>query len=488
MKEFHKIAFIAIVLLPAVFMGCRTVGPDYTPVRVGTPAEWPSVETTGAAPDGAPSGEEKRTKDTLGTEALAEWWATLEDPVLSHLVRRAVSNNKDLKIALTRIRQSRAELGIADKQLDPSVTGSALYRRSQSGTPTSEDPDPALFTTGGNYFDVGFDASWEIDLFGKKHRSIEAAAADLEASEEGYRSVLVSLVSETASNYVRLRTIQKQLEIVRRNLQLQEKALSVLEDLEAVGLISSLQVQQSRYNIENTRSRIPAYRVSIEETMNKLAILLGEMPGDLHEELSDPGPIPVPGVEIAVGIPADILRRRPDIRNAERLLAAQTARVGEATADLYPVFNLSGVLGMTASSLNAFFSDASPGVSIASFITVPLFNRDKIRDRIEVQNAIQERAMIEYETAVLDAIKEVRDAIIAYGEEQKRYRILEKGAADARSALDIADEQFRSGLVNFLNVLDAQRSLLSFEETQASSRGAITQNLIGLYKALGGGW
>jgi NodT family efflux transporter outer membrane factor (OMF) lipoprotein len=477
MDVFNKAGIAAVILLLAVCASCRKVGPDYNPVRVKVPAEWPSVE----------SADNPITR-TADTEALAEWWTTLDDPVLNDLVKRALSNNKDLKIAITRIRQSRAALGVAGKNLDPSVTGSALYRRTHSGVPTSENADPALFTTGSDFFDVGFDASWEIDLFGKKHRSIEAAAAELGASEELYRGVLVSLVSETASNYVMLRTFQKQMEIVLRNLKLQEEVLSVVEDQADAGLINDLRVRQSRYNIETTRSRLPGYRISIEETLNTLAILLGEMPGDLHKELSDPGPIPVPGVEIAVGIPADMLRRRPDIRNAERTLAAQTARVGVATADLYPVFNLSGTLGMTATSLSSFFSDDSPTLSITPFISVPVFNRDKIRDQIEIQNAIQERNLIEYETTVLDAIKEVRDAIIAYGEEQKRYLILEKGAAEARSALDIADERFRSGLADFLDVLDAERSLLSFEETQVSSRGNITQDLIKLYKVLGGGW
>ena len=477
MKDFHKNICTAAILLAAVCGGCRTVGPDYTPVRVAVPEAWPSVETT--------EGVEKPAADT---DALAQWWTTLDDPVLSSLVERAVTNNKDLKIALTRIRQSRAALGVSRKQLDPSVSGSARYRRSQSLIPAAEGTNQALFTSGSDYYNAGFDASWEIDLFGKKQRSIEAAVADLEASEEGYRSVLVSLVSETASNYVSLRTLQQQLEIVQRNLQLQEEELSVLEDQEAAGLIGSLGVQQARYNIENTRSRIPGYNISIEETLNTLAILLGETPGDLHEELSTPGPVPVPGVEIAIGIPADILRRRPDIRNAERTLAAQTARIGVATADLYPSFSLSGFLGMTAASTDAFFSTTSPTANISPFISVPVFNRGKIRDQIEIQNAIQERTLIEYETTVLDAIKEVRDATIAYGEEQKRYRILERGAAEARTAFDIADERFRSGLVNFLDVLDAQRALLSFEETQVGSRGTVTQDLIRLYKALGGGW
>jgi multidrug efflux system outer membrane protein len=477
MREFHNRTKIAFIFLLAFSVGCMAVGPDYRPVGVEVPEIWPSIE--------AKNGREKKTADM---ETLARWWTTLEDPILSDLLERAVSNNKDLKIALTRIRQSRAALGVAGKQLAPTITGSAQYSRSQSSVSTAEDPDPEVFSTGSDYFNAGFDASWEIDLFGKIRRGIEAATAELEGSEEGYRSVLISLVSETASNYVLLRTLQQQLEIVNRNLELQESVLRILEDQEAAGLIGSLRVQQSHYNIESTRSRLPAYRISIEETLNTLAILLGEMPGTLHEELSTPGPIPVPKIEIAIGIPADILRRRPDIRNAERMLAAQTARIGAATADLYPFFRLSGFLGMTATSTDAFFSDNSPTASITPFVSLPIFNRGKIRDQIEIQSAIQERYLIEYETTVLDAIKEVRDAIIAYGEEHKRYRILNTGADQARSAIETVNEQFDSGLVNFLDVLDAQRNLLIFEENQVGSRGNIAQDLIRLYKALGGGW
>ncbi len=475
-RENSKIRLVITIILFAICSGCHA-GSDYMPVSVNMPKEWPSVDR-----------QEDSEKQKAEENELAQWWTTLNDPVLSGLVKRALSNNKNLEIALTRIRQARAVLGAANKQLQPSITGSALYRRSQSGMPTATDPSPNPFSVGTDYYNAGFDASWEIDLFGKNQRTIEAAAAELEASEEGYRSVLVSMISETASNYVKLRTLQKQLEIVNRNLIMQEKALSILEDKAKAGLIGSLQVQQARYNVENTRARIPGYRINIEESMNTLAILLGEMPGDLNEELSETGSIPLPGVEIAIGIPADILRLRPDIRRAERAVAAQTARVGAAKADLYPSFRLSGAIGLTSSSLDTFFSDNSAALNISPFISIPLFNRNRIRDQIEVQNAIQERILIEYETTVLDAIKEVRDAIMAYGEEQKRYITLEKGAAAAQLALEIADERFRSGLVDFLDVLDAQRALLSFEETRISSQGTITLDLIRVYKALGGGW
>lgn len=474
-KKNSKILIIAL-LLCVIFSACQ-VGPDYRPHIMNVPEKWPDVKRKG-----------DNNLQAAEAEKLAEWWTTLDDPALSGLVKRVLEGNRNLKIALTRIRQARAVLGEADKQLHPSITGSTTYRRTQSGKPTVDDSDPSAFSVGSDYYNTGFDASWEIDLFGKKHRNIEAAAAELEVSGEGYRTVLVSMVSEAVSGYVRLRTLQKQLEIVTRNLEIQEKALSVLEDKAAAGLIGSLQVQQARYNVENTRARIPGYSVSIEETLNTLAILLGEMPGDLHDELSSPASIPVPGVEIVIGIPADILRRRPDIRKAERALAAQTARVGAATADLYPSLRLTGALGLTASSLDSFFSDENAALNISPFISIPVFNRNRIRDQIEIQNAIQERTLIEYETTVVDAIKEVRDAIMSYGEEQKRYRMLTKGAAAAQSALEIADERFNSGLVDFLDVLDAQRALLSFEESQASSRGTITLGLIKLYKALGGGW
>ncbi len=467
---------LAALFLAAVCTGCQ-VGPNYKPVSVDMPEEWPFAAS-----------QQSSAVKKAESENLAQWWTTLKDPVLSDLVNKALSGNKDLKIALTRIRQARAVLGSSNKDLYPSVTGSALYSRTQSGVPGAADPDPSAFSIGSNYYDTGFDASWEIDLFGKNHRTIEAAAADLEASEEGCRSVQISMVSEVADSYVRLRTLQKQLEIVTSNLKIQQKSLSIVEDKAEAGLIGSLQVQQARYNVESTRASIPAYRVSIEETLNTLAILLGEMPGTLHEKLSVSAPIPVPDVAIAVGIPADILRRRPDIRQAERALAAQTARIGAATAELYPTLSLSGALGLTASSLDNYFSKDNTSVSISPFISIPVFSRKKIRDQIEVQNAIQERTLIEYETAVLDAVKEVRDAVMAYGEEQKRYLILKKGTDEAQKAYDIADERFRAGLVDFMDVLDAQRALLSFENNQISSQGAIIQDLIRMYKALGGGW
>ena len=476
MKAFLESKFGVVLVLLLVAGGCRVVGPDYSRPEINVPGQWPSSDV------------EEASENRPGSEQLAEWWTTLDDPVLSSLVDRTLQNNKDLRVALARIRKARAQLGVSAKEREPSVSGSAQYRRTQSGDPTPEDDDPFLFTSGRDFYDIGVDASWQIDLFGGRYRNIEAAVADLQASEESYRGVMVSLAAETASNYVRLRTYQQQLGIINRNLELQEKVLAVLEDQAEVGLISSLQVQQSRYNIENTRSRIPGYRISIEETLNTLAILAGEMPGSLHQELENPAPVPTPGLEIAIGIPAEVLRRRPDIREAERVLAAQTARIGAAEADLYPSFQLSGSLGITASSLNSFFSDDSPEASIIPFISIPLFNRDKIRNRIEIQNALQEQYLVEYESKVMDAIKEVRDALIAYGEEQKRYLILEKGAVEARLALNIADEQFRAGLVTFINVLDAQRSLLSFEESQVSSRGTITLDLIRMYKSLGGGW
>jgi NodT family efflux transporter outer membrane factor (OMF) lipoprotein len=468
--------FTVTLLMCTLYSACH-VGPDYKPVSMNVPPEWPAAGM-----------EVNSTLQSAEAERLADWWTTLDDPALNDLVKRVIKGNRDIKIALTRVRQARAALGEAGRQIHPSVTGSAVYRRTQSGMPTPDDPDPSAFSVEIDYYNAGFDASWEIDLFGKRHRNIEAATAELEASGEGYRSVLVSMVAETVSSYVRLRILQKQLDIVTRNLEIQEKALSVLEDNASAGLIGSLQVQQARYNIENTRSRIPGYRVSIEETMNSIAIMLGEMPGNLHDELSSPSPIPLPEVEIVIGIPADILRRRPDIRKAERALAAQTARIGAAQADLYPSLRLTGALGLTADSLDSFFSDENASLNISPFISIPLFNRNRIRDQIEIQNAIQERTLIEYENTVVNAIKEVRDAVMAYGEEQKRYNMLTRGANAAQMALEIADERFNSGLVDFLDVLDAQRALLSFEESKAGSSGAITLDLIRLYKALGGGW
>ena len=317
---------------------------------------------------------------------------------------------------------------------------------------------------------------------------MEAAEANLQASREGLRDVLVSLVSEVALNYVEARTYQARLAVAEANLKAQQETCELTRWRYEAGLSDELALEQARYNLESTRSQIPTLRSGLEETKNRLAVLLGERPGMIHKELEERKPIPVTPLEVAVGVPADTLRRRPDIRKAERELAAQTARIGVATADLYPRFTLKGSIGLEALSPGNLISYGSRASSIGPRVTWAVFDAGAIRKNIEVQSALQEQALIQYETAVLSALEEVENALVAYANEQVRRQSLLEASQAAQRAAKLARDKYAAGLIDFQVVLDAERSLLSLQSQMAESDGKVTSNLIALYKALGGGW
>jgi NodT family efflux transporter outer membrane factor (OMF) lipoprotein len=300
--------------------------------------------------------------------------------------------------------------------------------------------------------------------------------------------VLVSLLAEVVLNYVEARTFQARLAFTEANLTAQKETYQLTLWRYQAGLSDELSVQQARYNLESTRSQIPTLRTGLEEAMNRIAVLIGEQPGKIHEEVKKQMPIPVTPLKVAVGVPADVLRRRPDVRRAERELAAQTARVGVATADLYPKFTLSGSIGLEALSLSNPSSTGTWGLSGGPKISWAIFKAGAIRQNIEVQSALQEQYLIAYEAAVLSALEEVENALVAYAEEQQRRESLSEATQAAQRAVDLAQHKFQAGLTDFSNVLDAQRSLLSLQDQLTQSEGAVISNLVRLYKALGGGW
>lgn len=452
-----------------VLSGCVTVGPDYVRPETSLSTTWHS-ELKG----GLIAGE-------MNPQTLAAWWSTLNDPALSSLIDRAVSGNLDLKKARARVREARGRRGIANASLFPTLdtTGSASWSSSSKDLGNGKQS---------HLYSASFDASWELDIFGGVRRSVEASQADLEASQEDLRDVLVSLLAEVAMNYVEVRTYQSRLAVAESNLVVQNETYQLTSWQYQAGLSDELAVQQARYNLESTRSQIPTLRTGIEEAMNRIAVLLGEQPGKVHEELKKPVPIPVAPLKVAVGIPADVLRRRPDMRRSERELAAQTARVGVATADLYPKLSLSGSIGLEALSLNTLFSSAARTMSGGPQVTWAIFHGNAIRENIEVQSALQEQALIKYEAAVLSALEEVENALAAYADEQQRRQSLSAASEAARQAAELAQHKYEAGLTDFTVVLEAQRSLLSFQDQLAQSNGAIISNLVRLYKALGGGW
>ena len=457
------------VLAILILAGCATVGPDYVPPDTSVSSNWTTRLKGGL------------TAEQMDPQTLATWWTTLNDPGLSSLMECAVAGNLNLKEARARIREARARRGVARADLFPTLeaTGSATKSRSSEEAGTGKTRE---------FYAAGFDAGWELDLFGGVGRSVEAAEANLQATQEGLHDVLVSLTAEVAVNYIEVRTYQKRLAVTEANLEIQQETYRLIQSRYQAGLDDELAVQQARSNLENTRSQLPTLRTSLEASKNRIAVLLGKQPGALHEQLKNYRPIPVVRLDFAVGVPADVLRRRPDVRKAERELAAQTARVGVATADLYPKFTLNGSIGLEALSLGNLIAAGSRTFSIGPRITWPIFNAGSIRANIEVQSALQEQTMIQYESTVLSALEEVENALVAYVEEQIRRMSLSEAADAAKQALELAQYKYQTGLIDFITVLDAQRSLLSYEDQLAQSAGSITSNLVRLYKALGGGW
>jgi NodT family efflux transporter outer membrane factor (OMF) lipoprotein len=465
-RGLRPLIIVAVMLTCA---GCFAVGPDYKAPDIVPPIGW-SRDLRGGLSAAEPE-----------AETLAKWWTTLGDTDLSNLMERAALENLNVKKAQARIREARARRGVAEAGLFPSLNigGSATVSRGSEDTGSGQRRE--LYRT-------GFDASWELDVFGGVRRSIEAAQGELEASAADYQDVLVSLFAEVALNYVEARTFQAQLQVAEENLKAQAETLQLTEWRFAAGLVSSLDVEQAKTNLESTRSQLPKLRSDIEAAKNRLAILLGVFPGTLKAQLAASKPIPEAPLEVAIGVPAEVLRRRPDVRRAERQLAAQTARIGVATADLYPKFSLPGSIGLEALSANHLFSAGNRAWSLAGSFAWTVFKGGAIRQNIEAQNALQEQALQQYEATILTALEEVDNSLVAYAEEQERRDTLTEATQAAQRAAQLARDQYASGLIDFQTVLDAERSVLSFQDQLAQSKGQVTANVISLYKALGGGW
>ncbi|MCF8065562.1 MAG: efflux transporter outer membrane subunit [Desulfarculaceae bacterium] len=463
----------ALGLLAAGLMllgACAPVGPDYTPPPAKSPDAWHSKMQEGlkAAPTQA--------------QELSRWWEALDDPVLTGLIAQAVQSNLELKQAVARVRQARALRGVREAGLWPTVDAGALaqlHRDSASGDTGTID----------QFYSAGFDAGWELDVFGGVRRSIEASQAQLEASEANLRDVLITLTAEVALNYVELRTYQNRRQTAQANLKSQENTYGFIRSRLEAGLVNRLALEQARYNLENTRSQIPNLTSGVEAAMNRLAVLMGRAPGQLSTRLANPAPVPVPPVSVAVGVPAEALRRRPDIRRAERELAAEAAKVGVAEADLYPKFRLFGSIGLEAVNSGELLNLSTSGAwSLLPSMSWNIFDAGAIRNRIAAQTAVQEQYLLAYEATVLSALEEVENNLTGYAQEQLRRQSLRQAVNAAQEAEGLSQDLYVAGLINFDSVLDAQRSLLTFQDQLAISEGVVTARLIALYKALGGGW
>jgi outer membrane protein, multidrug efflux system len=448
------------------------VGPDFIKPNPKMPEKWaeaPKGDITGKLPD------------------LSEWWSIFRDPELNSLIDRAIQSNLDLQIAEARIREARAQRVVVASAYYPEIDSSGLYMRSR----TSENANTSRASAvpgGTNLFQAGFDASWEIDVFGGVRRAVEAATADIAVAEENRRDVLVTLLAEVARNYLEVRGSQIRLGVAEKNIFTQQQALEIARARYEAGLSSELDVAQAQAQLSTTEAGVPVLETSLRLAIHQLGILLGQTPETLLDELLPMGPIPVGPPAIPAGLPSELLRRRPDIRQAEQELAAATARIGVATANLFPRFFLTGLVGQSSVSGSDFVQASSRYWTIGPTIDWPVFTAGRLRAQVQIQNEREQQAAIRYERTVLKALKDVEDALVAYSKEQATRDSLIQAVKANRQATEIANELYTRGLVDFLNVLVTQRAQYTTEDALAQSAQRVTSNLVALFKALGGGW
>ncbi|HLZ66275.1 MAG TPA: efflux transporter outer membrane subunit [Aliidongia sp.] len=457
-------------LLAGWAAGC-TVGPDYKPDEMDLPSTWTEPQ---------PSAPDKAAADA----ALKEWWASFKDPLLDRLVAQAIAGNEDLKIARQRLVQARASRAIAASVDYPQVTAGASRLQSNSSTTVDFPPGIGQYRT----WELGFDASWEIDIFGGTRRSVEASEAEIGAAIEDRRTILVSLLAELAGDYASLRGTQLRLDIAQRNIESARKALELTKQEFQRGLGTELELAQARAQWNNVRSAPPQLRAAIARLSHAIGVLVGGFPGDLEAELTQPAPLMGVPSNLPVALPSETLVNRPDVRRAERHYAAATARIGVATAELFPHFSIPLMLDPTSSTIGGLALARSLNWSIGLAAKGLVYDAGKTDASIESARAAAEAARIGYEETVRGAFRDVEDALVNYQTETERNGTLKEAATDSDVALDRATKLYGAGLTDFLKVLDSERTAFAAEDQEAQSRIAMVQDVIALFKALGGGW
>jgi NodT family efflux transporter outer membrane factor (OMF) lipoprotein len=459
-------------LIAALLSGGCLVGPDYVPPRPEMPDAWHQQLARGLAE---------------GEADFQRWWSLLGDPMLDSLMDRAVEGNLDLREAVARIEESRARLGIAKGERVPDLDSIGGVQRQRLSENLAGAVAPPLERED-TIHSAGFDAFWEVDVWGRVRRSVESAAASEEASIESYRDILVSLYAEVARSYVDVRTLQQRLTYARANADTQRGSLELTRERNRAGLVGDLDVRQAELNLARTESFIPVLEQGLAAAIHRLGVLTGDFPSALYTALAPTGDIPGPPDRVLVGLPAELLRQRPDVRRAERDLASRNARIGVATADLYPRFSLVGTFAFDSVESDKWIDAASRGWVFGPSVRWNLFDGRRVRNAIRTEEALTAQALARYENTLLRALQEVEDSMVAFVQEQDRRDALERSATAAAAAVKLVEELYRLGLTDFQNVLDTQRSLFDQQDALAESEGFVTQDLIRIYKALGGGW
>ena len=453
--------------------GLTPVGPDYRVPDVTVPAQWQESVS--------PTLTDVAIFEIDPLQNPANWWLELNDVDLNWFIAAALAQDLSIERAQARLQQVRANRTQAVSALYPTINAKVAATPTFYGAPEAERPDTTQY-------DAGFDASWEVDIFGGTRRSIEAAEADLQASQADLANVQVSVIAEVAQNYVDVRNFQQRLAIARLNLASQAETLQIAKWRYQAGLARQTDVAQSIASLEQTRASIPDLEIELARAKNRLAVLTGRVPGAVNDRLAIVKPLPVVPARVATGVPANVLTQRPDLRVAERNLAAETARVGQTMAQRYPSLNLGASLGWTAFNLTGLgVSDTLIGVLFGT-LSGTLFDGGRLRSQVQAQTSVQEQALIQYEQAVLRALEDVENALIAHAFSRQRSQALSESTVAAESAAQQSRELYQAGLIDFEQVLITERSQLNAQESFAQSQATQLVTLIQLYKALGGGW
>src|SRR5437867_7701687 len=471
-----------ILLVPVLlaFAGCM-IGPDYQRPKVSVSSSW---------------GETGDQRVSTESTTYQDWWQAFNDPVLDRLVARAYRDNLTLRQAGVRVLQARAQLGIAVGEVFPQTQqaiGSVQYNR------TSDRAATAGFFPGGSssfsYWQsqIGAQATWELDFWGRIRRGIESADASLLATLADYDSTLVTLTADVANTYIALRTAEERIRIARENVETQEQTLKIVESRFRNGTVTQLDVEQARTVLLNTQATLPTLETQRRQARDALSVLLGMPPSDLADLLQGPSAIPVSPPQVIVGIPADLLRRRPDIRSAELQAVAQSAQIGVARAELFPAFSLLGNLVLLSTDLGTFklsdmFRWGARQVQVGPSVQWNILNYGQITNNVRVQDASFQQLLLAYQRAVISAQQDVEDNLVAFLRAQDRADFLAKSVTSSRTAVSLAVLRYREGVTDFTTVLTAQQALLSQQDSLATTLGNISTSLVGVYRALGGGW
>ena len=454
---------VLLLLIAATFTGCA-VGPDYEMPEYPVPDAWESAASADV------EGE---------TPPILDWWSALGDPVLDSLMIRARDANLDLRIAVGRVSEARAFRMISGGDFWPQVQGNGDYNWQDS---------PLVVDGPSESWNASLGAVWELDLFGRVRRGREAADARFHASIEDYRDVQVSLYAEVATSYVTVRSLQARIDYAVNNAESQRETMEIVTARQEAGLVPMLDVARARSNLANTEAAIPLLEAALAAERNRLSVLLGQPPGEAGLRIGDYQEMQAGPDSLRIALPADLIRRRPDIRSAERRLAAQTAQVGVATAELYPKFSLSGIFGVLSGSWDNLFTEDALQWSLTPGFSWNLFTGGKVRGQIKVEEARMAQALFEYEKAILTALAEVESSVVALQQQNIRRERLKVAVEAAQESVTLVRTQYIEGLTDFQAYLDAQRVLFDQQDALAKSRGDVFVALAALNRAMGGGW